>query len=115
MVVKFKMGGSGIGGQGPGWIGGRCFKEAGEIVAINTDKDTRLAQALYASKMAELIADMPEDDSQIELGAKQSELRDRLAGIHIAKLRSMAGEPQNTRLSKIQLIQKIEKNGISYG
>ena len=115
MLLKFKMGGSGIAGQGPGWIGGKCFKEAGEIVEIDPEKDSKLAQALYVSKMAALIEETPEDKPQIELVEKKAELRDKLAKIHIAKLRPMAGEPQNTSLSKMQLIQKIEKNGIGYG
>ena len=52
--VKFKMGGTGA-GSGPGWIGGRLFREPGEEVELDTETDMPLIKAIANSKVAELI------------------------------------------------------------
>ena len=134
MSVKFMMGGSGLGGQGPGWIGGVCYKKAGEIVSLDPITSQNQIRLLMASSMATILpadyvedpvedlpVDQPSEPEAVEAvldprpsaeelkKAKMEEYAKKLKGMHISALRSELGLPGGSKMKKAEIIEELLK------
>ena len=108
MLLRFKMGGSGPNGQGPGVIGGRIFPRAGEVITLRHD-DPLVVHLRASSMVKELPPIVVEVTSDVV--ADTVALEAKLQRLHISALRRMAGVKPDSRLTKLALIAMILKRG----